>query len=64
MNPESSSKEDLICLNCQAKGAIHKRKNTAYANDKMNWDTLCDICWEKDNAHWQERWDEYHSSVL
>lgn len=52
------------CECCGCRGASKRRQCTAYHDDSMNWKTLCPVCQDEADEYWQERWDEYHSSVL
>ena len=49
---------------CWGFGAIRRRQNTAYVKDEMNYVTCCGECFQGIQEYWQERWDEYWSSVL
>ncbi len=41
-----------------------KRQNTQYHDSKLNWTTQCPVCFKAEWDAWQERWDEYYSSIL
>ena len=49
---------------CDRHDAVRQRQNTAYVDDKQNWVTLCPDCMAQNDAHWNERWDEYYSGCL
>jgi len=49
---------------CNSKNATLRRQNTQYANDDLNWVTLCDGCQEVNEAYWRERWKEYYSQII
>lgn len=42
---------------CENEG-IRRRQNTAYAVDEFNWVTMCDECFELNEAYWAEQWRE------
>lgn len=41
-----------------------RRQSTAYHEDCKNFAFLCDKCQEESYLYWQERWDEYYSSIM
>ncbi|HEY5588242.1 MAG TPA: hypothetical protein VIK86_04710 [Candidatus Paceibacterota bacterium] len=38
-----------------------RRQNTAYMNDKDNFNTLCLRCYDEREEYWQRCWDEYNN---
>lgn len=56
-------KGDLICRICNSKNASINRQRTNYANDIDNIDTLCPICQKEADAHWDDMWAGYYSSI-
>ena len=52
------------CVRCGGHTEIATRRmNTQYADDDQNFNRLCTFCNEEINALWQERWDDYYSSI-
>jgi len=41
-----------------------RRRNTAYADDEMNFITTCLKCFETDCEYWKYRWDEYYGNMM
>lgn len=41
-----------------------QRQNTQYNNEEDNWVFLCDNCMKENDAHWEERWDEFYRGCL
>lgn len=41
-----------------------RRSNTAYAEDILNWHTMCADCFEIDEDYWRGQWADYYSSVM
>ena len=52
------------CDRCGRSGATRTRQNTAYDDEKANWETLCPECQEEGDAYWKEMWRDYYASVL
>lgn len=53
------------CNFCGSYNQVQKRRmNTAYNDDKMNWETSCVACYEDHQDVWRERWAEYWSGCL
>lgn len=50
------------CAQCGDPGTL-RRQNTAYADDALNWQTLCDPCQEEADDHWSEMWRQYYSEI-
>lgn len=54
-----------LCRNhCCFNFGKHRRQNTAYHDEKMNWVYCCPRCYEEIQEYWAERWSEYWSSVF
>lgn len=55
-----------IC--CQFPGcqlpADRNRQITAYNEDELNYSNLCFIHQKEADEYWQEKWQEYYSSIL
>lgn len=47
-----------------ANAGIVGRRRTSYNVELSNWTSLCEECWQDDNAYWDERWDEYRQMVM
>lgn len=45
------------CTVCGDPGS-RRRQNTAFANDEMNWQTLCDDHQEEANEYWADMWSQ------
>lgn len=61
---KGSPKGNLICQACGAKNASRNRQRTAYVDDEKNFSTLCPRCQDENDEYWDERWNEYYSSVM
>ena len=57
-------KYPLECDRCGQLGATRRRQNTAYNDDSMNWNTLCEDCQKNVDEYWADMWDEYYGSRL
>lgn len=53
---------DTPCKACGDPGRL-RRQNTAYVEDALNWQTLCDSCQEEANEYWSEMWAQYYSEI-
>lgn len=40
-----------------------RRTNTAYIYESSNWTDVCDLCFEEEQAYWEERWADYRASI-
>jgi len=54
------------CPDCPGDGGDVKwrRRNSAYADDKLNWLLSCEKCWQYDTDRLQNDWDEYYSLIM
>lgn len=52
------------CQVCGKAGAVNRRQNTSYDDDKLNWATLCEGCQERNDEHWAGMWADYYSDRL
>lgn len=43
--------------------AYRRRQDTAYADEELNYVTLCAEHHAENDEYWAERWDEYWSEV-
>lgn len=48
---------------CFKKGT-RQRQNTAYADDKRNWVTLCSKCAQINAEYWDGMWRDYYGMVM
>lgn len=57
--------ELLASLKCRVCGkeATRSRQSTAYVDDELNYDTLCEECQEIADEYWEYKWKEYYSSL-
>lgn len=39
------------------------KMNTGYVDEESNYEYCCIECHEEHEEYWQERWDEYYSSI-
>jgi hypothetical protein len=55
-----------ICLCCkqERKDVARRRLNTAYVEDKRNWLSSCERCYEEAVEHYQNLWDDYWAQVM
>ena len=54
-----------FCGRCHLPWNVKRRRlNTLYADDKQNYMTSCKSVYEDTIAYYQERWEDYHSSIL
>lgn len=51
------------CEGCGGRGERY-RQRTSYNDDERNWITLCPICREDNDAHWDEMWADYYGGRL
>jgi len=51
------------CLNCNTYFRYPKRRrmNTAYLDDKSNYEVCCLSCHKEHEECWDEMWEEYNS---
>lgn len=49
---------------CDSKNAVRYHMNTRYEDEESNYITLCPVCQEACNAHWDEMWREYYAIIL
>lgn len=49
---------------CDSLSAEIRHRGTAYVDDKQNWVTQCDSCYEQERAHWDDMWMEYYAGRL
>jgi phage FluMu protein Com len=57
-------KRKLRCDCCNKLGAIKRRQNTNYVEDKSNFAILCPVCQEENDKYWKGMWEEYYSGCL
>lgn len=43
--------------------AYRRRQDTAYADEELNYATLCAEHHAENDEYWAERWDEYWSDI-
>jgi len=46
------------------KFGTRRRTNTSFEDEESNYVNMCDECFEIEQAHWADMWDEYYGSVL
>jgi hypothetical protein len=61
--------QESCCMSCEYYGTKNVqghlyRMSTQYEKELSNWTVECERCKEETRAYWQERWDEYYSSVM
>ena len=54
----------MIRCGCGEAARPKCRQNTAYANDDLNWVTLCEEHLQENAEHWQDMWQDYWKDVL
>jgi hypothetical protein len=54
----------MKCQFCGKEGAVRRRQGTAYVDDELNWATLCPECQERNDAYWNEMWDEFYRNCM
>ena len=52
----------IKCCCCPAPAGQHRRQNTAYLDDELNWIYVCDRCNEDIEEYWKDMWEDYYRS--
>ena len=42
----------------------NRRMSCRYVEEERNWLYSCNDCYEEEQSHWREMWDDYYSCVL
>jgi hypothetical protein len=50
------------CWGCDSPHGTNNRQPSAYADDSLNYATLCPLCQAVSDAYWYEMWEEHRNN--
>ena len=60
-NRYAAFRSDWRCQLCHQNMAYPRQMLSNYIDERRNWNTLCDECYDEIQDYWREMWQDYYS---